>query len=203
MKLNGWVSSLRDMGGLKFFLLRSEQGLVQVTAKKGNVPDEVFEMFSKLNREDCVSVEGDWKDAKQAPGGKEFVPKKIELISESVTPLPIDIEGDSGKDKRLDFRFMDLRNPKIAAIFKIRAEIFRAMREFYSRSGFTEVQTPIIQAAGAEGGAELFPIIYYGKEAFLRQSPQLYKQMLMASGLDKIFEVGTVFRSEKSHTRKH
>ncbi len=202
MKLNGWVSSLRDIGGLKFFQLRSEQGLVQVTAKKGNVPDEVFEMFSKLNREDCVSVEGDWKEAKQAPGGKELIPKKLELVNKAVPPLPIE-PGESNKDKRLDYRYMDLRDPKVRAIFTVRSEVLRLVREYFTKNSFFEVQTPVIQAAGAEGGAELFPLIYYGKEAFLRQSPQLYKQMLMASGLNKIWEIGSTFRAEKSHTRKH
>ncbi len=201
--LRGWVDHIRDIGNLKFFLVRTDGKISQVTAKKGNVPDDVLGMVTKLNREDCVYVEGEWKDAKQAPGGKELVPTKIEVVSEAQTPLPIEIGGDSGKDKRLDNRFMDLRNPKIRAIFRFKSKAFSKCREFFEKEGITEVHTPVIQAAGAEGGSSLFPLIYYGKEAFLRQSPQLYKQIMMATGLDRIWEIGPTFRAEKFHTRRH
>ncbi len=202
MILKGWVDHVRDIGNLKFFLLRVEGKKFQVTAKKGIVTDEILGLVSRLNREDCVIVEGEMKEAKQAPGGKELIPTKIEITSESETPLPIEIEGDSGKDKRLDYRFMDLRNPKTRAIFTLKSKAYSAMRKFLEENA-TEVQTPVIQAAGAEGGSSLFPLIYYGKEAFLRQSPQLYKQIMMASGLNKIWEVGSTFRAEKFHTRRH
>src|SRR3989338_208979 len=201
--LKGWVDHVRDMGNLKFFLLRTEGKKFQVTAKKGVVQDGILKLVADLHREDCVVVEGEWKEAKQVVGGKELIPEKLEVISKADTPLPIEIEGDSGKDKRLDFRFMDLRNPKVLAIFKVRSEVLRLIREYYSKNKFFDVQTPVIQAAGAEGGSELFPLIYYGKEAFLKQSPQLYKQMLMASGMDKIWELSVAFRSEKFHTRRH
>lgn len=200
--IKGWVDSIRELGGLKFFIVRNRHGTTQVVVKKGVVKDELFDVVGQMHREDCLIVSGELKDSKQAPGGKELVPDSIEVVNKADTPLPIEL-GETNKDKRLDYRYMDLRDPKILAVFKVRAEVLRLVREYFTKEGFFEVNTPFIQAAGAEGGAELFPIIYYGKEAFLRQSPQLYKQMLMASGLDKIWEIGPSWRAEKSHTRKH
>ncbi len=200
--LKGWIERVRELGGLKFFILRNRDGVTQVALKKGVVKDELFDLVGQMHREDCLIVKGEFKDAKQAPGGKELVPDSIEVVNKAETPLPIEL-GETNKDKRLDYRYMDLRDPKVLAIFKVRAEVLKLIREWYTQNDFFEVQTPVIQAAGAEGGSELFPIIYYGKEAFLKQSPQLYKQMLMASGLDRIWEIGNAFRAEKFHTRKH
>ncbi len=200
--VKGWVDSIRELGGLKFFIVRNRHGTTQVVVKKGVVKDELFDLVGQMHREDCLIVSGELKDSKQAPGGKELVPDSIEIVNKAETPLPIEL-GETNKDKRLDYRYMDLRDPKILAIFKVRAEVLRLIREYFTINDFFEVQTPVIQAAGAEGGSELFPIIYYGKEAFLKQSPQLYKQMLMASGLDKIVELSVAFRSEKFHTRRH
>ncbi|MBI4020321.1 MAG: aspartate--tRNA(Asn) ligase [Candidatus Aenigmarchaeota archaeon] len=203
--LKGWVAQIRDLGGLKFFILRDREGFIQVTLKKGAVPQGLIEFVNKLGREDCVSVTGEAKESKQAPNGVEVIPEKMELVSKARSPLPLDFDGkiQSGVDKRFDYRFLDLRNPQVQAIFRIRDKTLTAVRNYFESSGFVEVQTPIIQAAGAEGGATLFPLIYYQKEAFLRQSPQLYKQMMMASGLDRIYEIGSVFRAEKFHTRRH
>jgi aspartyl-tRNA synthetase len=203
--VQGWVWSIRDLGGVKFFILRDREGIVQVTAKKGEVPDEILNKILTLNREDCVSVIGGVRASKQAPGGIELKPKSIEIVSKAATPLPIETTDKiiTGLEKRFDYRFLDMRNPKIAAIFKIRDRAIAAMREYFENNGFVEVQTPVIQAAGAEGGATLFPLIYYQKEAFLRQSPQLYKQILMASSLDRVFEIGPAFRAEAFHTRRH
>ena len=203
--LKGWVAKVRDLGGLKFFLLRDRTGTIQVTAKKGTSPDAIMNKFSEMGREDCVAVTGKVKEAKQAPGGIEIIPEKIEIVSKSESKLPIDVFGkiESGKDKRFDFRFLDIRDPKLQAIFRIKAVAVNGIRDYFVKSGFVEVQTPVIQAAGAEGGATMFPVIYYQKEAFLRQSPQLYKQMMMASGMDSVFEIGQAFRAEKFHTSRH
>lgn len=203
--LKGWVEKIRDLGGLKFFILRDREGKIQITLKKGETPDNLFETISQLGREYCVSVTGKVSSSKQAPGGKEVFPETIEIISKAETPLPLDIDGpiQSGIDKRFDFRYLDTRNPKVNAMFRIRDKVYYHMRDYFNKVGAVEVHTPVIQAAGAEGGATLFPLIYYQKEAFLRQSPQLYKQMMMASGFDKIWEIGQVFRAEKFHTRRH
>lgn len=203
--LKGWVEKTRDLGGLKFFTLRDREGAIQITLKKGVVPPKTLEVFSKLNREDCIEVLGSSKKSPQAPNGIEIIPKSIEIASKAKTPLPIERTDriNTGMDKRFDYRFLDMRNPKIQAIFRIRDKVLTHIRNYFENSGFVEVHTPVIQAAGAEGGATLFPMIYYEKEAFLRQSPQLYKQILMASSLDRVYEIGPVFRAEKFHTRRH
>jgi aspartyl-tRNA synthetase len=132
----------------------------------------------------------------------ELVPSKLEVVSKSLPELPIDVFGkiESGKDKRFDYRFLDLRDPTMQAIFRIKSAALLHIRDYFAKNGFVEIQTPVIQAAGAEGGATLFPVKYYGREAFLRQSPQLYKQMMMASGMDRVVEIGQAFRAEKFHT---
>jgi len=203
--VKGWVSSVRDLGGLKFVILRDREGLIQVTIKKSE-SKKILETASSLVREDCIAVTGNVKNSPQAPGGKEIIPDSLEIVSKAKTPLPIETSDKiiTGLDKRFDFRFMDVRNPKVRAIFRVKDISLTKMREYFeNKAGFVEVHTPIIQAAGAEGGATMFPMVYYQKEAFLRQSPQLYKQMLMASSLDRIYEIGSVFRAEKFHTRRH
>jgi len=203
--VKGWAAKIRNLGGLTFFLLRDRKGMIQVTAKKGSVTDDVLNAISGIGREDCVAVTGKVVEAKQAPGGKEIVPEGIQVVSKAEASLPIDVFGkiESGKDKRFDFRWMDIRDPKMQAIFRVKSVALKYIRDYFESAGFIEVHTPVIQAAGAEGGATLFPVIYYQKEAFLRQSPQLYKQMLMASGMDKVFEIGQAFRAEKFHTPRH
>lgn len=202
---SGWVEKVRDLGGLKFFMLRDREGSVQVTAKKGDVADEMLKQVISLGREDCVSVTGQVRASKQAPGGIEVVPERIELISKAASPLPIDIVGkiETGLDKRLDFRFLDLRNPQHAAIFKIRSQMSKATADFFDSQGFININTPKITVAGVESGAELFPIVYFNREAFLSQSPQIYKQMMVAAGFDKVYELAPVFRAEKSRTTRH
>jgi aspartyl-tRNA synthetase len=203
--VKGWVLKTRDIGNIKFFVLRDREGEIQVTAKKGDVKQEIFDLIPKLNREDCVSVTGEVKRTKLAKMGMEIVPDEVELISRAKTPLPLETSKqiESEKDKRFDFRFLDLRNQNIQAVFRIRDILLTKMREFFETNSFIEVHTPTIQAAGAEGGATLFSLDYYKNKAFLRQSPQLYKQILMASTLDSVYEIGPAFRAEKFHTRRH
>jgi aspartyl-tRNA synthetase len=193
------------LGGLTFLTLRDREGSVQVTAKKGREPEEIFRMIAGITRESCVRVTGNVHEAKSAPGGIEIIPVKVELVTKAETPLPMDIVGkiETNIDTRFDYRYLDIRNPKTTAVFRIKSEVLYATRECFRKWGFIDVQTAVIQAAGAEGGSTLFPVIYYQKEAFLRQSPQLYKQMLMASGLDRVCEIGPVFRAEKFHTTRH
>ncbi|MEM5812405.1 MAG: aspartate--tRNA(Asn) ligase [Candidatus Aenigmatarchaeota archaeon] len=204
--LKGWVSQIRDLGGLKFIILRDREGSVQITIKKSDADKKLLETVSSLVREDCIAVKGKVRKSQQAPGGKEVIPESVEIINKAKTPLPIETSDKiiTGMDKRFDYRFIDLRNPKVQAIFRVKDVALTKMREFFEKkAGFIEVHTPVIQAAGAEGGATMFPLVYYKNEAFLRQSPQLYKQMLMASGLDRVYEIGPVFRAEKFHTRRH
>jgi nondiscriminating aspartyl-tRNA synthetase len=205
VRMAGWVAKTRDLGGLKFFILRDREGTIQVIGKKGIVSDAVLKSFEGLMKEDCVIVEGEVKESKVASVGMELVPSKIEVVSKSLPELPIDVFGkiESGKDKRFDYRFLDLRDPSLQAIFRIKSSALLHIRDYFAKNGFVEVHTPVIQAAGAEGGASLFSVKYYGKDAFLRQSPQLYKQMMMASGMDRVVEIGQAFRAEKFHTPRH
>jgi len=201
--IKGWAYNIRDIGKIKFFFVRDRYGSVQVVMKKGEVSDNLFN--TKMTREDCVSVAGMVKKSKEAKTGMEMVPEKIEIVNQAETPLPLETSDkiESGLDTRFDYRFIDLRNPRIQAIFRIRDNLLTHMRNFFESNGFIEVNTPVIQAAGAEGGATMFSLKYYDKMAFLRQSPQLYKQILMATGLDNIYEIGPAFRAEKFHTRRH
>lgn len=203
--VKGWVSSIRDLGGLKFIILRDREGSVQITLKKSEADKRMAETADSLVREDAVSVIGIVKKSSQAPGGKEIVPESMEIVNRAKTPLPIETSDKiiTGLDKRFDYRFIDMRNPRVRAIFRVKDMALTKMREYLESKGFVEVHTPVIQAAGAEGGATMFPMVYYKSEAFLRQSPQLYKQMLMASSLDRVYEIGPVFRAEKFHTRRH
>jgi aspartyl-tRNA synthetase len=133
------------------------------------------------------------------------VPQTLELISRAETPLPLDVsEKVSAEiDTRLDTRYLDARRPKIASIFQIRSTVQHAIREYLHEQEFIEITTSKIVAAATEGGTELFPIAYFEKEAFLNQSPQLYKQMMMAAGFEKVYEIGPIFRAEEHNTTKH
>ena len=205
VKIAGWVSEIRAFGKLNFIILRDREGEAQIIVKKGVSGEDTIKKTGELTRESVIEVEGKVKLNKEAPGGLEIIPESIEILSKAETPLPIDFSGkvDTTMDKRLDNRFMDLRNPGITAIFKIRSEICSAIRVFMGENGFIEMQTPKISEAGAEGGANLFTVDYFGKKAYLSQSQQLYKQMMLIAGFDRVYEIGPSFRAEKSHTRRH
>ncbi len=201
----GWVSDIRDLGGLKFFVMRDKAGIVQITLPKKSVAKDVLAVADDVSKESVIQVEGEVKEAKQAPGGFEVVPEKLLLLSKAASPVPIDLSGKIETDlsKRLDYRFLDLRPEKRRAIFKIRSKMFKFCTEFFDKEGFTIIQTPKLTVAGVESGAELFPVVYFEREAFLSQSPQIYKQMMVAAGFERVFEIGPVFRAEKSHTTRH
>ena len=203
--LCGWVHEIRDMGKLKFLILRDRGGFIQVTAKKGLCNDDILDAIKGISRESIISIGGTVKPNNRATGGIEIMPEAISVIAQSKSPLPLDVTGkvDSDMDTRLDNRFMDLRKPKISAIFKLRSKILAAGREFLRDNKFIEINTPRIIASASEGGTELFPIAYFDKEAFLAQSPQLYKQMMMATGFDRVSEVTNYFRAEEHDTRRH
>ncbi|MFA4640358.1 aspartate--tRNA(Asn) ligase [Pyrococcus kukulkanii] len=205
VKVAGWVQEVKDLGGIKFVWIRDREGIVQVTAPKKRVSQEIFKLIPKLNSEDVVAVEGIVNFTPKAKLGFEIIPEKFEIISRAQTPLPLDPTGKvkAELDTRLDNRFMDVRNPKVMAIFKIRSNVFRAVREFFYNEGFIEIHTPKIIATATEGGTELFPMRYFENDAFLAQSPQLYKQMMMATGLDKVFEIAPIFRAEEHNTTRH
>jgi len=203
--LAGWVHELRDLGKLKFLVLRDREGFIQVTAKKGDTDEKVLELVDSLSRESVIEVAGKVKKNDKAPGGIEISPSEITALSKADSPLPLDVtqKVDADMDTRLNNRFMDLRKPEVSAIFRLRSKIMAAGREFLLNENFIEITSPKIISSASEGGTDLFPISYFDREAFLAQSPQLYKQMMMATGFDRVFEITTYFRAEEHDTRRH
>jgi len=205
VKLAGWVHEVRDLGKLKFLVLRDKGGFIQVCAKEGVTEHGVLEAIKSLSRESVIAVDGIVKVSPKAPGGVEVNPTKVETVAVSRSPLPMDVTGkvEADLDTRLNNRFMDVRKPEVQAVFRIRAKVQEAYREYFTGRGFTEINPPSIIAAASEGGTNLFPITYFEMEAFLCQSPQLYKQMMMSTGLDKVYITMPVFRAEPHNTPRH
>ncbi len=201
----GWIHEVRDLGGLAFLLIRDRTGIIQVTIPKKKVSEAVLAAVKAVSRESVVKAAGPVKAIDKAPGGRELVPETVEIVSLAETPLPLDVSEKvpAELDTRLDARFLDVRRPRVAAVFEIRSAATYAINEYLHNEGFTSITTPKIVAAATEGGTELFPIAYFDKEAFLNQSPQLYKQMMMAAGCEKVYEIGPIFRAEEHNTTKH
>ena len=201
----GWVHEVRDLGGLAFFLIRDRTGIIQVTIPKKRASEAVLTAVKQVSRESVVRVSGTVKAIDKAPGGRELVPDTFEIISMAESPLPLDVveKVPADLDTRLDARFLDARRPRVAAVFQIRSAVMHAINQYLHHEGFINITTPKIVAAATEGGTELFPIAYFNKEAFLNQSPQLYKQMMMATGFEKVYEIGPIFRAEEHNTTKH
>ena len=201
----GWVYELRDFGGIKFIILRDKYGYIQVVVPKKKVSEGVLEAFEKLTKESVISVHGSVQASEKAQNGFEILPESIEVLNIAETPLPMDVSGkiESEMDTRLDNRFMDLRQDKVRAVFMLRSLTLQGIRNSMYNLGFVETHTSKIAEAGAEGGATLFSVSYFDKKAYLTQSPQLYKQMLMSSTLDRVFEIGPAFRAEPSDTSRH
>jgi len=205
IKLSGWVHETRALGKVRFLVLRDVSGRMQGVGFKGETPEEDFELIGKVKRESVVSIEGTLKDSKQAPGGKEIGIEKLEILNEAEEKLPIDVSDFSKTElpKRLDYRFLDTRRKEISSIFKIRSSIYKNVVDFFFDNGFTIINTPKITTIGLESGAESFVVNYFNKKAVLAQSPQFYKQMFVNGGFERVFEVGAVYRAEKSHTVRH
>ena len=202
--VGGWVQDLRNLGGISFLQLRDRDGVIQVTTLKKRSKD-LFELVASISRESVVLVTGMVKESKEARAGFEVLPDEIVLLNKAETPLPLGVIDKVGADldTRLNNRFLDLRKEEVRAIFQIEAKAIEGIRRFLISEGFVEVSTPKIVAAGAEGGSTLFPIKYFDSNAYLAQSPQLYKQNLMATGLDRVFEIAHAYRAEASDTIRH
>ncbi len=201
----GWVHELRDLGGIKFLLLRDRKGLVQVTFLKKKVREEIFQKFSDLGREYVIQVMGTVEKSDIAQVGIEIFPTSITILSEADSPLPLDptqkVKADF--DTRLNHRVLDLRSRSHQLVFHVQACLVSGFREFLENEGFCEIHTPKIVATGTEGGTELFPVQYFENEAFLAQSPQFYKQMLVGAGFERVYEIGPVYRAEEHNTVRH
>src|SRR3989344_1203017 len=200
----GWVRKIRDLGNLKFLALYDRKGEVQVRFKREEC-GELFDTVNRITRESVVGVTGKVEENARAPGGIEIVPSELKVIAMANAPLPLETDPNikSDLDTRIDNRFLDLRKKENAAIFAIKDVIYRSFIDYLEKEGFTLMITPSIIAAASEGGTNLFPLSYFDKEAFLVQSPQLYKQMLMASTFDKVMIITPAFRAEEHNTVRH
>ena len=200
----GWVQDIRDLGGIRFLILQDKNGTVQITLSREDANRRVLKKTDSLQRQYSIGVKGTVKKMEKAPGGAEIVPNEIRILGVAKQPLPLDITGRTPADidVRLDARILDLRRDENQAVFRIQHVALEATRSFLSKRGFMEVHTPRIIVSATEGGAALFPVAYFKREAFLALSPQLYKEQLILD-FEKVFEIGPYFRAEESHTRRH
>jgi nondiscriminating aspartyl-tRNA synthetase len=203
VKLVGWLFQVRELGSISFVVVRDRTGTAQAVILEPAKHD-----LSQLKRESLVEVYGTVKAEPQAKRGAELLFKEVEVLAEPVAELPFEVNRSKKKlnlkiDSVLDHRAFSLRNPEIAAPFRVQGEIVRTFSDYLRGLGFTEVHTSKIVSAGTEGGTALFPIKYFEQQAYLAQSPQFYKQMLVGAGFERVFEVGFVYRAEDHATSRH
>jgi len=197
--LAGWVEDLRKMGKMTFLTLRDVTGITQII-----LTDELTKAVEGITRQSVVRVAGKVQDTRARDFEYEIKANEISILAKAVYPLPIDPIGrlESHIDNRLNTRALDMRNQKTASIFKIRHHVLASLRKTLSEKKFIEITTPKIIGSASEGGANLFSLDYFGKQAYLAQSPQLYKEQ-MTIGLERVFEIASFYRAEKSHTGRH
>lgn len=200
----GWILTIREHGSITFATLRDKDGEIPVVAKKGACTDEIRRELSSLKAHSSVAVAGTIKASEKAPRGFEMVPVELRVFSrvEKIPPFEPTARTVKNIDTRLAVRPIDLRRSAPQHIFKVRSLVLGAIRGYFTAAGFTEVNTPKIISSATEGGAALFSIFYYDKQAFLAQSPQLYKEQLTMS-FEKVFEIAPIFRAESSRTPRH
>ena len=200
----GWVLTVRGHGNISFLTVRDKTGDIQIVAKSGSCPDEIREKISQLKAHSAVGIIGTVKSSEKAPNGFEIMPKELRVFSEVEKIPPFEPQAKTVKniDTRLEIRPIDLRRNVLQDIFNARSYVLRSIREYFYENQFVEINTPKMIATATEGGAALFPIFYYNKEAFLAQSPQLYKEQLTMS-FEKVFEIAPIFRAEPSRTNRH
>jgi nondiscriminating aspartyl-tRNA synthetase len=202
--ISGWVHQIRDLGGKKFIVLRDGSGVIQITISKSEASRDVLEAVETATLESVVQVKGIVKEDPRAPRGVEISPVEFKILNLAKKPLPLDVSGKVGADidTRLRERVLDLRRAEMMSIARIGDKALEVIREVLRSEGFIEIFTPKIIATATEGGANLFPVIYFGREAFLAQSPQLYKELLAAS-FERVFEIAPAWRAEESDTPYH
>ena len=202
VSIRGWVNALRDQKRMQFLVIRDETGLAQVVLGREEPASELNAAVSALTAESAVTLSGTVvADERVKLGGIEL--RLEELAVDSLAEPELPIAADSALDKRIDWRYLDLRRPDRHLIFEVQTTVDRAMREFWHQQGFIEIHTPKLMGSASESGAELFKVEYFEDTAYLAQSPQFYKQMAMAAGFGKVFEVGPVFRANPSFTSRH
>ena len=205
--ISGFVDNIRNLQWVQFVIIRDDTSKVQVTIEKSEEKNkEMVELIENLPLESTVKITGKVVESPKVKlNGMEIIPESIEITSKSEEEIPFNFKdlNNVNLDTRLDYRFIDLRNDKNMLIFKIQSDITKYMRQFLYEKDFTEIHTPKLIGAASESGSEVFEVKYFDDKAYLAQSPQFYKQMAMASGFNKIFEVAPVFRAENSNTSRH
>ena len=199
ISIAGWIEDIRNIGKVAFLTVRDVRGATQVV-----LSNEAMKKAIDTPRQSAVIVSGVVQHSKSKDFPLELKAGKIAVVGEALHPLPVDPTGrvESGLDKRLDSRALDLRNPKSSSIFLLRSKVLDNIRMTLRSEGFVEVNTPKIIGSASEGGANLFGLEYFKKRAYLAQSPQLYKEQLVLA-LDRVFEIATYFRAENSNTVRH
>ena len=197
--LGGWIEDLRKLGKMTLITLRDVSGISQIIVK-----GELNDQLGEINRQSVVSVKGIVQETKARDFDFEIKAEEIDVLAKAIHPLPVDPIGrvESNIDTRLNHRALDMRNQKTASIFKLRHHVLASLRKTLSDKKFIEITTPKIIGSASEGGADLFSLEYFGKTAYLAQSPQLYKEQ-MTIGLERVFEISNFYRAEKSHTGRH
>ncbi len=197
--LGGWIEDLRKLGKMTFITLRDVSGISQIIVK-----GELNDQLGEINRQSVVSVKGLVQETKARDFDFEIKADEIDVLAKAIHPLPVDPIGrvESNIDTRLNHRALDMRNQKTASIFKLRHYVLASLRKTLAEKKFIEITTPKIIGSASEGGADLFSLEYFGKTAYLAQSPQLYKEQ-MTIGLERVFEISNFYRAEKSHTGRH
>ena len=197
----GWAKTLRLQRAMQFVVVRDHTGAVQVTHRRDGTALE--SALDSLTAESAVRITGRVRSNPVVSlGALELIPETVTIENLAETPLPID--GHTGPEGRLDWRFLDVRRRTAARlVFEVQTTVERAMREFAYANGCTEMHTPKLMGTASESGAEVFEVGYFGRTAYLAQSPQFYKQLAIAGGADRVFEIGPVFRAEPSFTSRH
>ncbi|MCI5732862.1 MAG: aspartate--tRNA(Asn) ligase [Tenericutes bacterium] len=205
--ISGFAEKVRNLQWVQFIVLRAEGKRIQITIEKSEEKNkEMVEIVNNLTNESTIKVTGVIKENEKVKmGGMELIPSSIEVTSLSAPELPISITNKDAAqiDTRMDNRFIDLRNDVNFYIFKIQTEFVKALRNYLYKKDFTEIHTPKLIGAASESGSEVFEVEYFGDKAYLAQSPQFYKQMAIAAGYEKVFEVAPCFRAENSNTNRH
>ena len=204
--VKGWVQTIRNQGSIKFLIIRDITGFIQAVALK-SLP-KAFAIAGELTLESVVALKGLVKNEAQAPSGIEIGVESIEILSKAAPELPIPVVVEKGGEEseaniRYDWRWLDLRKSDKQLIFKVWTELEKGFRDYWEKEGFIQIYTPSLMSTASESGAEVFEIKYFDKNAYLAKSPQFYKQLAMAAGLERVFITGPVYRAEPSFTTRH
>ena len=206
VSIEGFVEKVRDLQYVQFIILKDRTGKVQITVEKNDDNKTLNDIVSTISNESTIKVLGTvYENEKVKLNGMEVIPKEIVITSKCLDELPINYKDPNSAniDTRLDYRFVDLRNEKNILMFQVQSCFIEGMRNFLYKEKFTEIHTPKIIPTASESGSDVFEVKYFDTKAYLAQSPQFYKQMAMASGFERIFEVAPAFRAENSNTNRH